>query len=212
MAPHIKNIVLDFGHGGLTQEGEYTSAPSKMHVFENGEVAYEGHLNRRIGGTLYNMLLNHIPDLNVICTVDLDDPTDLSLEERVNKEAKLDPKETIFVSIHCNAFNTEVDGFEIFTSKGDTYADHLAESIANSLESFFLGHGTKLRYDLSDGDKDKERNFYVLRKTRCPAVLIECLFFDNLDNYEILKDPFMQNEIAGGIYRGILNYIGRPFV
>jgi len=212
MARRIKNIILDFGHGGLTKEGNYTSAPAKMHTFENGDVAYEGHINRRIGGTLYNMLLNHIPDLNVICTVDLDDPRDLSLGWRVRKENDFNPQETIFVSIHCNAFNTNASGFEIFTSKGDTGADHLAESIANSLESFFLGHGVKLRYDLSDGDKDKEKNFYVLRKTRCPAVLIECLFFDNLDNYEILKDPFMQNEIAGGIYRGILNYIGHPFV
>ena len=40
----------------------------------------------------------------------------------------------------------------------------------------------KYRLDYSDGDVDKEANFYVLRKTKMPAVLLEMWFFDNYND------------------------------
>ena len=39
----------------------------------------------------------------------------------------------------------------------------------------------RLRADLRDGDLDKDSNFYVLRKTKMPAVLTENFFMDNED-------------------------------
>ena len=47
----IKNIILDFGHGGIDENGNYTTL-GKKHTFPNGETAYEGVINRRIGGML----------------------------------------------------------------------------------------------------------------------------------------------------------------
>jgi len=118
------------------------------------------------------------------------------------------PKETIFVSIHCNASNKHnARGFELFTSKGFTQSDVLAENIANSVQHVYEDVKMRLRYDLSDGDKDKEVDFYVLRKTKCPAVLIECGFFDNRQDFDILKDPLFQANLGSFIYTGILNYI-----
>jgi N-acetylmuramoyl-L-alanine amidase len=37
----------------------------------------------------------------------------------------------------------------------------------------------KFRTDYSDGDQDKEENFYLLRKTICPAILSENFFHTN---------------------------------
>jgi len=65
----------------------------------------------------------------------------------------------------------------------------------------------KLRYDLTDGDKDKEAEFYVLRRTACPAVLVECLFFDNPEDYALLKDPEFVKEISWRMFLGIRNYL-----
>lgn len=39
--------------------------------------------------------------------------------------------------------------------------------------------GWKIRADVSDGDLDKEENFYILKNTACPAILTENLFMDN---------------------------------
>lgn len=202
----IKNIVLDFGHGGIDKDGKYSTAPSKMFKFPNGDVAYEGVLNRQIGGLIYTHLRNHM-DLNVVCTVKEDDPRDLSLGYRVRVANALPEKETLFISIHCNAGGGKGTGFEIFTSRGTTKSDKLAESIADSVEGLYEEVGLRLRYDFSDGDKDKEADFYVLRKTKGPAVLLECGFFDNPKDFTLLKDSEFQCKLAMGIYKGIIAYI-----
>ena len=201
----MKNIVLDFGHGGLDKFGEYTTAPSKMKKFDNGEIAYEGVLNRQIGARLHRKLAG--TNLNVVTTVDADDSRDKSLSYRVRVANQFDPKETILISIHSNAFNGSARGFELFTSKGVTESDKVAESIANEVESVYNELNLKLRYDFSDGDKDKEADFYVLRKSKCPAVLIECLFFDNWEDYKFLKDLYFQERLAIALYKGIMNYV-----
>lgn len=201
------NIVLDFGHGGLDVSGNYTTAPNKMFEFPNGEIAYEGVLNRQIGGHVYTCLRGH-SNLNAICTVKEDDSRDIALSHRVRVANSFDPKDTIFVSIHCNASqNHNASGFELFTTKGKTKSDELAQDIANAVEHLYIEKDIKLRYDLSDGDKDKEADFYVLRKTKCPAVLIECGFFDNRKDFDNLKDPLFQANLGSFIYTGILNYI-----
>lgn len=203
----IKNVILDFGHGGLTKDGRYTTAPNKMFTHQNGEVALEGVLNRQIGGHVYTCLRSH-QELNVNCTVKEDDPIDLSLQARVNKANKFDPKSTIFVSIHCNASRDHsASGFEIFTSEGLTESDNLATSIVDSVMYALKRYDVRLRADWSDGDVDKEAKFFVLSKTKCPAVLIECGFFDNWKEYVKLKDPLYQADLGSFIYTGIINYI-----
>ena len=39
--------------------------------------------------------------------------------------------------------------------------------------------GQTIRKEFSDGDPDWEEGFYILRKTKCPAVLTENFFMDN---------------------------------
>lgn len=203
----IKNVILDFGHGGLDFNGNYTTAPAKMHKFSDGEVAYEGVLNRQIGGHVYTCLRGH-SDLNVVCTVKEDDSRDIGLSQRVRVANKFNPEETLFVSIHCNASSGHnASGFELFTTVGKTKSDDLAEDIANAVEHIYKRENMRLRYDNSDGDKDKEIDFYVLRKTKCPAVLIECGFFDYRPDFDKLKNPLFQGDLGSFIYTGILNYI-----
>jgi N-acetylmuramoyl-L-alanine amidase len=203
----MKNIILDFGHGGVDQNGHYTTAPAKMHQFANGEIAYEGEINRKIGGLLEIYLKSHL-DFNVITTVKSTDARDLSLSYRVGVANKYDPANTLFVSIHSNASpNHNGRGFEIYTTKGVTKSDQLATSIGEEVQIFYKQLYLRLRFDFSDGDLDKEADFYVLRKTRCPAVLLECLFFDNWEDYVLLKNPEFQKEMAWRIYKGIIKYL-----
>jgi len=202
----IKNVVLDFGHGGLDRNGNYTTN-GKFHRFNANEVAYEGVINRQIGGILHGYLRSLEPRVNIVTTVGADDPRDLSLGYRVRVANQFNPSDTIFLSIHSNAFNGQAGGFEIFTTKGVTRSDRLAELIATEIEPFYQDLSLRLRYDLSDADKDKEVDFYVLRKTRCPAVLLECLFFDNYEEYKLLINPEFQKELAWRIFQGILKFM-----
>lgn len=65
----------------------------------------------------------------------------------------------------------------------------------------------KLRFNFTDGDLDQENNFFILRKSNCPAVLLECLFFDNWNDFQKLRDPAFQKEMAWYIYKGIVTYL-----
>jgi N-acetylmuramoyl-L-alanine amidase len=205
----MKNIILDFGHGGIDSNGNYTTAPSKMFEFPNGEIAYEGVINRQIGGHLALYLKTH-NEFNVVPTVKVCDPRDISLSYRVGVANQYNATDTIFVSIHSNASqNHNASGFSIFTTRGVTKSDELATCIGKEVERYYNHLNLKLRFDFSDRDLDKETDFYVLRRTRCPAVLLECLFFDYWNDYVKLKDPEFQKELAWRIYKGIIKYLNK---
>lgn len=196
----IKNVVLDIGHGGIDENGNYTTAPKKMYTFSDGVVAYEGVLNRQIGKYIKDCLKEY-EDINVLCTPCPCSPIDLSLKERVKRANALDPKSTIFVSVHCNASALHnAGGFEIFTSVGKTESDKLASSVRKSAR--FALHKANIR------DRGlKESNFYVLRKTKCTAILIECGFFDFRHEFDKLNNPVFQGDLGSFIATGIINYI-----
>lgn len=197
------NIVIDCGHGGINTKGIYTTAPAKMFTFPTGEVIYEGVINRQIGEKVFNLLnqKGYCP----IFTVNPDDATDLSLSKRVKLINGL-KSPTIGVSIHSNASKDQkARGFEIWTSKGKTKADILAIHIGEEIKEEFPD--IRFRKDLSDGDLDKESDFYVLRKTKYPMVLLENLFFDNYEDAQLLWFEDFQNRLANRICNGIIRYL-----
>lgn len=204
----MTNIILDFGHGGIDENGNYTTAPNKMYTFSDKVVAYEGVLNRQIGKKLQEKLDSK--GYNVVTTVSYDDPTDLPLADRVKIANKYPTKGTIFISIHCNASPSHKGrGFEIFTTKGETKSDKLATCIGKEVKPLYTSVDMRLRFDFSDGDLDKEANFYVLRNTKCPAVLLECGFFDNREDYGMISSPNFQERLATSVANGIKNYLNK---
>ena len=110
-----------------------------------------------------------------------------------------------FVSFHVNsATNPNARGFELFTTKGTTKADELAEYIA--LEIIKAFPDVPFRADKTDGDLDKEENFTVITKTKMPAVLVEMGFIVNSIDAQMLRTQ--QDKIATAIAKGILKYLG----
>lgn len=127
---------------------------------------------------------------NILYTVNPNDPEDISLDKRVRFANQFGKDESIYISIHNNASPTpgKARGFEIYTSPGKTRSDDLADNIYRHVKLLYDKLNIPMRYDLSDGDWDKEERFYVLMHTKMPAVLLEVLFFDNYDDYKLLKD------------------------
>lgn len=198
------NIVLDLGHGGLDSNGEYTTKPNKMYRHNDGTFAYEGVLNREIGKKVYNYLeeLNACPSY----TVFPDDPTDIPLKKRCELINNFDPKKTFAVSIHCNASPShKARGSEIFTSPGETLSDILATYVGVDIQDEFPN--LKFRTDYTDGDLDKEAKFYILMNTKCPCILIEVLFFDNIHDIKLLRSETFQKRYAWRIATGIVRFL-----
>jgi len=128
------------------------------------------------------------------------------VNEVVNQYGK---ENVIYVSLHVNASGNgkwmNASGWEIYTSPGKTKADVLATSIWQAAKNH-IGLSSNLRADWSDGDPDKEAAFYVLTKTKCPAVLVENLFMDNKEDLELLTSTIGIQLLERTIIEGILNY------
>lgn len=203
----MRKFTIDCGHGGIDKDGNYTTAPSKM-AKVNGDWVYEGVINRTIGGVFGALLewrgYSH-QDTKVKFTVHPNDSRDLSLQYRV-RIANEDPTYDL-ISIHCNAFNGNARGFEIWTSLGDTESDILAQNIFLAVKPVAEKWGLPMRFDTSDGDYDKESDFYVLRKTKGRAVLVECIFFDNEEDLELIKTKEFFDEFIAALYHGSLKEI-----
>ena len=118
-------------------------------------------------------------------------------------------KNCIYVSIHVNAAGGDgkwhtATGWEAYTTKGVTKSDKLAECLYSAAKQNLTGQ--KIRTDKSDGDSDQDANFYVIRKTNCPAVLTENFFQDNKKDVEYLLSEQGKHEIVRTHIEGILNY------
>lgn len=103
----------------------------------------------------------------------------------------------LFVSIHCNsAENMNARGTETFCysrgGNGEQLAECIQAQIVDSLGTVDRGV--------------KTANFYVLRNTECPAVLVETAFISNAVDEVLLADESKQDEFARAIARGVTDY------
>ena len=97
-------------------------------------------------------------------------------------------------SVHGNAGGGT--GWECYTSVGQTKADAIATVLCNEAEKEFAPDGWKMRFDHTDGDPDKEENFYILKHTSCPTVLTENFFMDTKDDCKLIFSGSGRQRVA----------------
>lgn len=139
--------------------------------------------------------------------------SDVALAERAKRVnevcGRMGTKNVILVSIHINAAGNgewmNAKGWSCYTSIGQTKADKLADCFYQVAEEKFAGR--KFRKDLTDGDPDWEAGFYMLKKTKCPAVLTENFFMDNKDDVAYLVSPEGRNAVVATHVEAIIKYI-----
>lgn len=196
----IRKILIDAGHG-IGTKGK-RSPDGRLREFRYcREIAAE--VVKRLRALGYD----------AECIVPED--ADISLGQRAARvNAVCDrtgAKNVVLVSIHNNAAGSgaawmSARGWEAWTSVGPTRADILAECLYDAARKH-LPPDTPIRTDRSDGDRDKESNFAILRLTKCPAVLTENLFQDNKEDVDYLLSPQGREAIAALHVEGIVNFI-----
>ena len=99
------------------------------------------------------------------------------------------------VSIHFNAGvndkngNGYTTGTEVYIYSADSKSQDEAVRICNNIAKLgFKNRGVKVR-----------KNLYVLRKTKAPALLVECCFVDDADDVKLYNTEKMAIAIASGI-------------
>lgn len=184
----MNNIIwlLDNGHGDNTSGKRSPEWEDKSQLFE-----YE--FNRDIVLRIAEKLKRNRMEYKIL----VPEMNDIALKERVrraNEYAINHPDmKPIYVSIHGNAFGLKgANGYEIFTSKGETKSDKIATIFYRNA----INLGINMRKDYTDGDPDKEDNFTVLTKTSMPAILTESGFYTNEKECKLMLSDEFRNKIA----------------
>ena len=184
-------VCLDPGHGKTT--GGKRSPDSSLMEWE---------FNRSVAYKLKPLL--EANGIQVIMTVAKDDKTDPSLKDRVavaNNAGDVD----LFVSIHSNASGpgnrwTSPSGWEIYSWNKGTIAEKAAKVLSDATKA--SGLFSKMR-------GTKTANFYVIKNTTMPSILIEHCFYTNYEECQKLKKDSFRNSIAQTDCTGILNFFAQ---
>ena len=212
----LHTVVLDAGHGG------YDPGAHGHNGLKEKDVCLDIVLKTR------DELLRLAPDLNVVLTrskdefISLRERTDIANSPKVNAD--------LFVSIHNNASpNRRSKGTQVFfydNATSDRAAkdlvarenedvnelDVLLTDLAKSLvRDQSIGLASRVQTDLSRtlGLKHRDLNFapfYVLARTKMPAILIEVAFITHPEEERLLGDDDWQDKVADSIARGIVAY------
>ena len=188
-------VLIDNGHGSNTK-GKRSPDGRLMEYAYTREIA--------------DMLVYELKKLGIDAERIVREELDVPLSERCRRVNEYKASEAILISIHCNAAGSgnwmSARGWEAWTSVGKTKADKLATCLYNAAEEVL--DGMKIRKDTSDGDEDKESDFYILKHTKCPAVLTENLFQDNKEDVDFLLSAEGKKAIVNLHVLGIRKYLG----
>lgn len=183
-------VLLDAGHGGMIN-GEYQTSGKRSPVWEDGSVLYEGEFNRGIKCRLKEKLHEvGIPFVDV-------NPgdTDISLANRCNLANEY--SNSLYVSIHANAGGGT--GCEVFTSVNCSgKSTQMAEFVELEYKKRFVERWRGI----------KKKDFYVVKNTKMPAVLVECFFMDTekeCKGYLMTRDG--RELITEWLFHSILKYV-----
>jgi N-acetylmuramoyl-L-alanine amidase len=186
-------IVLDAGHGG--------SDPGKVGINDvlekdvNLSIVYK--LKTMFENKGYKVVLTRTDD-----TVLADEDSKNSKVEDLKKRVALitENMPVMTISIHQNSFTDEsICGPQVFffeqSAEGETIAATLQESLNSVLEP------ETPRVSKSNDD------YYILKKTPTPTVIVECGFLSNSAEAERLSDETYQEKVARAIFQGACNYL-----
>lgn len=196
-------FLVDYGHGGLIN-GIYQTQGKRSPKFDDGSVLYEGVNNRDNAVRIMSLLAQN----GFECKDIVNSNADIPLSKRVKDANELaKTHKCVYISIHSDAQGDgttwqPASGISVYTSKGQTKSDVFASLVIDALEEQFV-NTVKWRKDDIDKDEDKEENFYVLKETSMPAVLLELGFHTNKEEAKRM----LTNEWKDKVCKAILNAV-----
>ncbi|MCX7656649.1 MAG: N-acetylmuramoyl-L-alanine amidase [Treponemataceae bacterium] len=221
----IAAIVIDPGHGGKDPGaiGELTKNGKKITLREKD-------ITLTVGKELYGLLKKHYPDKRILLTRNED--IYVSLEDRVAIANSVPLKEheaIIYISLHLNAsFNKNGRGYEVWYLSPeyrrtlldpDRYEDSKEIlPILNAMleeefttESILIAQGIHKRLTEEVGTLLPSRGikaaeWFVVRNTRMPAILVELGFITNQQDALLLYEQESLSRFVKALYNGIVDF------
>ncbi len=190
-------LLIDNGHG-IGTLGKCSPDGRLREYAWTREVAQMLAIQLRSHGIEAQLLVTEVEDVPLIERV-----------RRVNAACdKYGADNCLLVSLHNNGAGADgqwhnASGWSVFVSPRASQASRaLAQSLYAAADKRGLRgnrYVPQCRY--------WEANYYILRKTKCPAVLTENLFQDNRDDVDYLLSEEGKRMIVAAHVEGILNYL-----
>lgn len=184
-------IVIDAGHGG----------------YDPGKIAINDALEKDINLLIANYLQEHLENKGFSVVMTRTTDTDLQSGSSYRKTEDLSNRCRIIessdadyaISIHQNSYtDSNVSGAQVFYYSSSKEGEELAKSIQTSL---------KENVDAANERKAKNsESYYILKKSSCPTVIVECGFLSNRTEADKLCDEEYQKKIAKAICEGFINF------
>ncbi len=190
-----KVIVLDAGHGKPDEGAENNSGLTESAI--NLKIALKVQtlleqsgctviLTRSDENAIYDTGSNTIKEMKV---------SDIKNRVKIGNESSAD----IFVSIHLNKIpQSQYYGWQTFYKNGNENSINLATNIQNGLNEAINKENKRVPLKIS--------GIYIVDHVEIPLSIVECGFLSNPEEAELLQQDEYQNQLAWGIYIGIINY------
>ncbi len=188
-------VVIDAGHGGA----------------DPGKVGVNGSLEKDINLKIAEMVKSFLEAEDVEVVMTRTDDGGLYDEGASNKKVQdmkrriavieeADP--AIVVSIHQNSYHEEyVHGAQVFYYTESSAGKKLAELIQKRFV-INVDPGNKREAKAND-------SYYLLKKTPCPIVIVECGFLSNREEEKKLNSEIYQEKTAWAVHMGIMQYLNQ---
>jgi N-acetylmuramoyl-L-alanine amidase len=223
----VAAIVIDPGHGGRD-----SGARGTVTVNGRNTQIYEKDIVLKVGLALRNRLIQTYPDKRILMTRDSD--VYYSLEQRAetaNAVTVKDNEAVIFISIHANwGANQSARGYEVWhitsgyrrsliDSSRHNYSSDITAILNAMLEeeyttesilladSILAGLGQAFGNSLPSRGR-KANDWFVVRNSRMPAVLVELGFVSNRQDALLMTGDEGLQKFTQSLYNGITNFIG----
>ena len=193
-------VMIDAGHGG--SDPGAASLDGKV-VEKDLALQISQKIQQLAAAYNVNVVMTRTDDNLPGGTTDKED----GLRARTALAEKINP--AMYVSIHVSSTGestpTDRTGFEIYIPNDSTQrvnqSKQLGAALTQELSKLYATNQTlKVRSD---------KNIWVLQRTPCPALLIECGFIDNAKDLAYFSNSSNQEAVAKKILEGIVSYSNR---
>lgn len=207
-------ILIDNGHGENTL-GKQSPILKDSGLDISSEFTEKGRFKEwKYTRVIASMISEKLKSMGYDARLVVTEDKDISLAERIRRVNticnKVGASKVLLISVHANAVGDSSQwmngkGWEAYTTRGKTKSDTLAEFLYKRASKNM--DGRKIREDWTDGDRDKEADFYIIKKSYCPAVLTENFFYDNKDDLKYLTSDEGIHAVVRTHVEGIIDYI-----
>ena len=190
-----KVIILDAGHGTPDEGAESSSGTLEAPI--NLQITLK--IQKLLESSGATVILTRSDD-NSICEIDAETIREKKISD-VHQRVKIGNNSSadVFVSIHLNKISeSQYSGWQTFYKNSDENSKKLATSIQNSLNSTISNNYDRIPHTIS--------NVYIMKNVEIPITIVECGFLSNKEDEARLKTDEYQEQLAWGIYNGIMDY------